>query len=175
MTRLQLFDNIKEKGSFLCVGLDPDLSKIPPHLLDSEDPIFEFNKLIIDATLPYAVAYKTNTAFYESQGSKGWASLEKTVDYLPDNIFKIADAKRGDIGNTSTMYAKAFFEQLSFDSITVAPYMGSDSVRPFLEFDNKWVILLAATSNQGSQDFQDMTFGDRKLFEQKLWTICSNR
>ena len=165
MTRSQLFKNIQAKQSFLCVGLDTDITKIPKHLLEEEDPLFEFNKAIIDATLPYAVAYKPNIAFYEAHGAKGWESLGKTIDYIPDEVFTIADAKRGDIGNTSTMYAKAFFEQMNFDSITVAPYMGSDSVKPFLEFDDKWVILLAATSNVGSGDFQDMTFGDQKLFE----------
>lgn len=165
MTRSQLYENIQAKQSFLCVGLDTDVTKIPKHLLDLEDPIFEFNKAIIDATLPYVVAYKPNVAFYEALGAKGWESLEKTIDYIPDEVFTIADAKRGDIGNTSTMYAKAFFERMNFDSITVAPYMGSDSVKPFLEFDEKWVILLAATSNSGSKDFQDMTFGDQKLFE----------
>ncbi|MCP4459989.1 MAG: orotidine-5'-phosphate decarboxylase [Cytophagales bacterium] len=165
MTRTELFENILAKQSFLCVGLDTDTNKIPKHLLDEEDPIFEFNKVIIDATLPYTVAYKPNLAFYEAHGSNGWESLQKTIDYIPDDIFTIADAKRGDIGNTSSMYAKAFFEQMSFDSITVAPYMGSDSVKPFLEFDDKWVILLAATSNQGSKDFQDMIFDDQELFE----------
>jgi len=165
MTRSQLFENIQAKQSFLCVGLDTDITKIPKHLLDEDDPLFAFNQAIIDATLPYAVAYKPNTAFYEAHGAKGWESLQKTIDYLPDNIFSIADAKRGDIGNTSTMYAKAFFEQMSFDSITVAPYMGSDSVKPFLEFDDKWVILLAATSNEGSKDFQDLTIDEKKLFE----------
>lgn len=165
MTRSQLYKNIQAKQSFLCVGLDTDINKIPRHLLDEEDPIFEFNKAIIDATLPYSVAYKPNIAFYEAHGAKGWESLQKTIDYIPDNIFTIADAKRGDIGNTSSMYAKAFFEQMAFTSITVAPYMGSDSVKPFLEFANKWVILLAATSNEGSKDFQDLTFNDKKLFE----------
>ncbi len=165
MTRAQLYENINSKQSFLCVGLDTDINKIPKHLLDEEDPIFEFNKRIIDATLPYTVAYKPNIAFYEAHGTKGWESLQKTIDYLPDNIFTIADAKRGDIGNTSSMYAKAFFEQMSFDSITVAPYMGSDSVIPFLEFVGKWVILLAATSNKGSKDFQDLTIENKKLFE----------
>lgn len=165
MTREQLFKNIKAKQSFLCVGLDTDITKIPKHLLQKDDPIFEFNKQVIEATLPFAVAYKPNIAFYEANGAKGWRSLQKTIDYIPDNIFTIADAKRGDIGNTSSMYAKAFFEQLHFDSVTVTPYMGSDSVKPFLEFEDKWVILLAATSNQGSKDFQDMTFDNKKLFE----------
>jgi len=142
------------------VGLDTDFTKIPVHLLDQEDPVFEFNKQIIDATADYCVAYKPNTAFYESLGVKGWGSLQKTIDYLNHNYpehFTIADAKRGDIGNTSAMYAKAFFQSMNFDSITVAPYMGSDSVKPFLEYKNKWVILLALTSNQGSSDFEELT------------------
>ncbi|MEP1095512.1 MAG: orotidine-5'-phosphate decarboxylase, partial [Cyclobacteriaceae bacterium] len=160
MTRLQLYDKIRDKESFLCVGLDTDISKIPKHLLKEADPIFAFNKQIIDATHQYAVAYKPNIAFYESQGAKGWESLEKTVEYIPKNIFTIADAKRADIGNTSSMYAKAFFEQMNFDSITVSPYMGKDSVQPFLEFDRKWVIILAATSNSGSLDFQHLLVED---------------
>ncbi|MCG8575597.1 MAG: orotidine-5'-phosphate decarboxylase [Flavobacteriales bacterium] len=154
MTREQLTQNIYRKQSFLCVGLDTDLNKIPQHLLDFEDPIFEFNKQIIDATKDYCVAYKPNIAFYECHGSKGWDSLKKTMDYIPDDIFTIADAKRGDIGNTSKYYAKTFFEYLNFDSVTVAPYMGEDSVSPFLEFEGKWVILLALTSNKGALDFQ---------------------
>jgi orotidine-5'-phosphate decarboxylase len=157
MTRQQLFENIKKKKSFLCVGLDTDLTKIPKHLLKEEDPVFEFNKQIIDATKDYCVSFKPNMAFYESLGTSGWVSLEKTIHYInqtcPD-IFTIADAKRGDIGNTSKMYAKAFLENLNFDSITVAPYMGEDSVSPFLEYKNKWVILLALTSNKGAFDFQ---------------------
>lgn len=154
MNREELINEIKAKKSFLCVGLDTDLNKIPKHLLEFEDPIFEFNKAIIDATKDYCVAYKPNIAFYECLGPKGWQSLEKTIKYIPNNIFTIADAKRGDIGNTSTYYAKTFFEYLNFNSITVAPYMGRDSVQPFLEFRNKWVIVLALTSNQGAQDFQ---------------------
>lgn len=154
MNRATLFQQIQEKQSYLCVGLDPDLQRLPKHLLETSDPIFEFNKQIIDHTKDYCIAYKPNVAFYESLGSKGWEALEKTLDYIPDSHFTIADAKRGDIGNTSRLYAKAFFERLSFDAITVAPYMGEDSVRPFLEFDNKWVILLALTSNKGSQNFQ---------------------
>lgn len=154
MTRQQLIDQIRIKRSFLCVGLDTDLSKIPAHLLDTEDPIFEFNKAIIDATKDYAVAYKPNTAFYECYGPIGWESLKKTIDYIPKDIFTIADSKRGDIGNTSSYYAKTFFDYLNCDSVTVAPYMGEDSVTPFLEFDNKWAILLALTSNKGSLDFQ---------------------
>ncbi|MFK7807989.1 MAG: orotidine-5'-phosphate decarboxylase [Saprospiraceae bacterium] len=154
MTRKALVEQIKKKGSYLCVGLDTDLNRIPKHLLSTEDPVFEFNKQIIDATKNHCVAYKPNIAFYEALGAKGWESLAKTLDYIPDDIFTIADAKRGDIGNTSSLYAKAFFETLNFDAVTVAPYMGIDSVAPFLEFENKWVILLALTSNKGSQDFQ---------------------
>ena len=157
MTREQLFENIKRKRSFLCVGLDTDVKKIPAHLLNDEDPIFSFNKAIIDATAPYCIAYKPNLAFYESLGVKGWIAFEKTVEYLNKNYpdqFIIADAKRGDIGNTSTMYARSFFEEMNVDAVTVAPYMGEDSVTPFLGYDNKWVILLALTSNKGSHDFQ---------------------
>lgn len=170
MTRLQLFDKIKEKSSFLCVGLDPDLSKMPPHLLKTDDPIFEFNKAIIDATLPYAVAYKPNIAFYEVHGAKGWESLRKTAEYLPDDVFKIADAKRGDIGNTSKMYAEAFFNQMNFDAITVSPYMGEDSIKPFMEYSRKWTIILAATSNAGWFDFQDLILENtgEKLFERVI-------
>lgn len=171
MTKEQLIQQIKNKKSFLCVGLDTDLAKIPKHLLDSEDPVFEFNKTIIDATKDYCVAYKPNIAFYECLGPKGWESLKKTIDYIPDSIFTIADAKRGDIGNTSKYYAKTFFEYLNFDSVTVAPYMGSDSVTPFLEFKNKWVILLALTSNEGTLDFQFTTdHQGEKLFERVLKT-----
>jgi len=154
MDRLQLFEKIRDKGSYLCVGLDSDIRRIPSHLRSAEDPLFEFNKQIIDATHEHCVAYKPNIAFYESLGSAGWKSLEKTLDYIPKDIFTIADAKRGDIGNTSSLYARAYFEQMAFDAITVAPYMGSDSVKPFLQFDGKWVILLACTSNPGSSDFQ---------------------
>jgi orotidine-5'-phosphate decarboxylase len=157
MTRQELVEQIRIKKSFLCVGLDTDISKIPAHLLNTEDPIFEFNKAIIDATKDFCVAYKPNIAFYECHGPKGWESLKKTLDYIPKNIFTIADAKRGDIGNTSTYYAKTYFEYLNCDSVTVAPYMGEDSVTPFLEFENKWVILLALTSNIGALDFQFMT------------------
>jgi len=157
MTKEQLISQIKAKKSFLCVGLDVDLDKIPAHLLETEDPIFEFNKAIIDATHDVTVAYKPNTAFYEAYGLKGWKSLAKTIDYLNENypeIFSIADAKRGDIGNTSTRYAEAFFNDMKFDSVTVAPYMGSDSVEPFLAFENKFTIMLALTSNKGGLDFQ---------------------
>ena len=169
MTKQELFNQIIQKESFLCVGLDADLEKIPEHLLELEDPIFEFNKQIINATKDYCVAYKPNLAFYESQGVKGWESLQKTMKYIPNDIFTIADAKRGDIGNTSRMYAKTFFEYFNFDSVTVAPYMGNDSVAPFLEFSNKWVILLAATSNVGGLDFQYKKIeGGQRVFEEVL-------
>jgi len=169
MTKQELFNQIIQKESFLCVGLDADLEKIPEHLLELEDPIFEFNKQIIDATKDYCVAYKPNLAFYESLGVKGWESLQKTMEYIPNDIFTIADAKRGDIGNTSRMYAKTFFEYFNFDSVTVAPYMGNDSVAPFLEFSNKWVILLAATSNVGGLDFQYKKIeGGQRVFEEVL-------
>ena len=169
MDRAALFDQIKQKNSCLCIGLDTDLSKIPKHLLSSSDPVFEFNKQIIDATHAYCVAYKPNLAFYEALGPKGWESLQKTLAYIPKEIFTIADAKRGDIGNTALLYAKAFFEQMNFDSITVAPYMGEDSVTPFLHKD-KWVILLAHTSNTGSNDFQliESASTGRKLFEEVI-------
>ncbi len=171
MNRAELISQIKAKQSFLCVGLDVDKEKIPTFLLDFEDPIFEFNKRIIDATHKYCVAYKPNIAFYESQGSKGWDTLEKTVNYIPENCFTIADAKRGDIGNTSKMYAKTFFETYNFDSITVAPYMGEDSVTPYFGFKDKWVILLAATSNVGGLDFQYRNIDQGKmLFEKVLET-----
>ena len=154
MTREFLLDQIAQKKSFLCIGLDTDITKIPKFLLDFEDPVFEFNKRIIDATKDLCVAYKPNIAFYESMGSAGWTSLEKTLKYIPEEIFTIADAKRGDIGNTSNLYARTFFDTYQFDSVTVAPYMGEDSVGPFLQYEDKWVILLALTSNQGSADFQ---------------------
>lgn len=162
MTTQQLIQQIQYKNSFLCIGLDVDLNKIPAHLLELEDPIFEFNKAIIDATHDLAVSYKPNTAFYEAYGIKGWISLQKTINYINENhpeIFTIADAKRGDIGNTSSMYAKAFFEDLNFDSVTVAPYMGKDSVEPFLAFQNKHTIMLALTSNEGAFDFQTLNVG----------------
>ena len=169
MNREQLIAQIKKKQSFLCVGLDTDINKIPKHLLELEDPIFEFNKQIIDATKEFCVAYKPNIAFYECMGVSGWESLQKTLDYIPENIFTIADAKRGDIGNTSSMYARAFFENMNFDSVTVAPYMGSDSVTPFLEFEDKWAIVLALTSNKGGLYFQKIEDKNGKqLFEQVL-------
>ncbi|HJC97516.1 MAG TPA: orotidine-5'-phosphate decarboxylase [Candidatus Phocaeicola merdavium] len=172
MNKQELFENIKRKQSFLCVGLDTDIKKIPEHLLKEEDPIFAFNKAIIDATAPYCIAYKPNLAFYESMGVKGWIAFEKTVEYIKKNYpdqFIIADAKRGDIGNTSAMYARTFFEELDIDSVTVAPYMGEDSVTPFLTYEGKWVILLALTSNKGSHDFQltEDKAGER-LFEKVL-------
>lgn len=173
MTTQQLIEQIRQKKSFLCIGLDVDLTKIPPHLLDAEDPIFEFNKAIIDATHDLVVSYKPNTAFYEAYGIKGWQSLQKTIEYINENhpeIFTIADAKRGDIGNTSTMYAKAFLEDLNFDSVTVAPYMGKDSVEPFLAFENKHTILLALTSNQGAFDFQTLTVDGIPLYKHVLET-----
>jgi orotidine-5'-phosphate decarboxylase len=154
MTRQQLVEQIFSKRTYLCVGLDTDITKIPKHLLSSPNPIFEFNKQIIDATKDFCVSYKINTAFYEAEGLKGWEALEKTVNYIPSTHFKIADAKRGDIGNTSSQYAKAFFETLDFDAITVAPYMGEDSVKPFLEYKDKWSILLGLTSNPGARDFE---------------------
>ncbi|HMJ71311.1 MAG TPA: orotidine-5'-phosphate decarboxylase [Cyclobacteriaceae bacterium] len=168
MTRLELFSQIKKKNSYLCVGLDTDITKLPRHLLAEKDPVFEFNKQIIDATHDLCIAYKPNVAFYEAMGSKGWESLQKTVDYIPKNCFTIADAKRGDIGNTSSLYAKAFFKEMSFDAITVAPYMGEDSVKPFLEFKDKWVILLAHTSNPGSNDFQLMKSDTGSLFYEEV-------
>ena len=173
MTTQQLIEQIKIKKSFLAVGLDVDLDKIPPHLLELEDPIFEFNKAIIDATHDLCVAYKPNIAFFEAYGIKGWMSLQKTINYINDSypdIFTIADAKRGDIGNTSSMYAKAFFEDLNFDSVTVAPYMGKDSVEPFLAFENKHTIMLALTSNEGAFDFQTLLVDGKELYKQVLET-----
>lgn len=175
MDREELFSIIKKKRSFLCVGLDTDINKIPKHLLELDDPVFEFNKGIVDATLDYAVAYKPNLAFYESLGISGWNSLEKTVKYIRSqtkDIFLIADAKRGDIGNTSSMYAKTFFETIEFDAVTLAPYMGLDTVSPFLSYNDKWSVLLALTSNKSAEDFQyleDEKSGD-KLFESVLKT-----
>ncbi|MBW8051190.1 MAG: orotidine-5'-phosphate decarboxylase [Cytophagales bacterium] len=178
MTQTQLFSQIKKKRSYLCIGLDTDINKIPSHLLSTTDPVFEFNKQIIDATSKYCVAYKLNTAFYESAGSKGWEILQKTLEYIPKDFFTIADAKRGDIGNSSKLYARAFFDPgysgMNFDAVTVAPYMGEDSVKPFLEYDNKWVILLALTSNPGSNDFQMLKIvrdgKEKYLFENVIET-----
>jgi orotidine-5'-phosphate decarboxylase len=182
MTTQQLIEQIQLKKTFLCIGLDVDLTKIPTHLLELEDPIFEFNKCIIDATHDLCVSYKPNTAFYEAYGIKGWQSLEKTIQYLNEKhpeIFTIADAKRGDIGNTSSMYAKAFFEDLNFDSVTVAPYMGKDSVEPFLAFENKYAILLALTSNDGAFDFQTQNIDGKELYNivietSKSWKNSEN-
>lgn len=176
MNKQQLIDQIHQKKSFLCVGLDTDINKIPQDLLALEDPVFEFNKQIITKTAEFAVAYKPNTAFYEVYGTKGWQSLERTIQYIKVNypdIFIIADAKRGDIGNTSANYAKAFFNTLKADALTVAPYMGQDSVEPFLGFEDKWVILLALTSNKGSQDFQYLNVGERMLHQQVLQTATT--
>ncbi len=176
MTIQKLIEQIKIKKSFLCIGLDVDLNKFPSHLLELEDPIFEFNKVIIDATHDLCVSYKPNIAFYEAYGLKGWQSLQKTINYLNENhpeIFTIADAKRGDIGNTSSMYAKAFFEDLNFDSVTVAPYMGKDSVEPFLAFENKHTIMLALTSNEGAFDFQTQNINGKELYKVVIETSTS--
>ncbi len=174
MNRQELISQIRQKGTFLCVGLDTDIKKIPQHLHSTEDPVFEFNKAIIDSTAPYCVAYKPNNAFYECGGTNGWVSMEKTIRYIKahyPNHLVIADAKRGDIGNTSKMYARCFFEEMNVDALTVAPYMGEDSVKPFLEYEGKWVILLALTSNKGSHDFQftELREGVR-LFEKVIMT-----
>jgi orotidine-5'-phosphate decarboxylase len=176
MNKQQLIEKIKLKKTFLCVGLDPDVDKIPKHLLDEEDPIFEFNREIIDATADYCIAFKPNTAFYEAYGLSGISSLERTLKYINENYpdhFLIADAKRGDIGNTSSMYAKAFFKRLEADAITVAPYMGSDSVKPFLGFENKWAIVLGLTSNEGSSDFQQMKVDGEELYLKVIRTCAS--
>ena len=173
MTRQQLYNSILEKKTFLCVGLDSDYAKMPQCMLDFDDPLFEFNKRIIDSTFPYVIAYKPNVAFYECLGSKGWYSLEKTIQYIRQtdkSLFIIADAKRGDIGNTSNQYAKAFFETMDCDAVTVAPYMGKDSVSPFLQYDGKWVILLALTSNEGANDFQFINNGNEYLYETVIRT-----
>jgi orotidine-5'-phosphate decarboxylase len=170
MNRQELVNLIKEKQSYLCVGLDTDIHKIPRHLLSYPDPIFAFNKAIIDATKDLCVSYKINTAFYECMGIRGWETLQRTVEYIPSGIFTIADAKRGDIGNTSTQYAKTFFETYQFDAVTVAPYMGRDSVLPFLSFHEKWTIMLGLTSNEGNSDFQMQQMGDEYLYEKVLKT-----
>jgi orotidine-5'-phosphate decarboxylase len=172
MTRQELTKQIRTKKTYLCIGLDTDPTKIPKHLLSHPDPVFEFNRQIIDATKEHCVSYKINTAFYEAGGVKGWESMERTVNHIPDTHFRIADAKRGDIGNTSSQYAKAFFETLSFDAITVAPYMGEDSVKPFLEYKDKWTILLGLTSNPGAKDFELQRVGDGYLYEKVLRTAA---
>ena len=175
MNRSELIHQIRTKKTFLCVGLDPDLDKLPKHLLEEEDPIYAFNQALIDATAPYCVAFKPNTAFYEAYGLMGMVSLERTMGYIkanyPDHLL-IADAKRGDIGNTSTMYAKAFFEQLNADAITVAPYMGSDSVKPFLHFKDKWTIVLGLTSNEGSADFQQLQANGKEMYMSVIETCA---
>lgn len=173
MNRQELVAQIRAKKSFLCVGLDTDINKIPEHLKSAEDPIFEFNKAIIDATKDYTVSYKINTAFYEAQGIKGWESMQKTLAYIPKEIFTIADAKRGDIGNTADQYAKTFFEVYPYDSVTVAPYMGKDSVSPFLNYDGKWAIVLGVTSNEGSKDFQLKDCEGQQLFEKVISTVAT--
>jgi orotidine-5'-phosphate decarboxylase len=173
LNRQTLIQQIRTKKSYLCVGLDSDITKIPQHLLKHEDPVFEFNKAIIDATKDLCVSYKINTAFYEANGLKGWQSMEKTLNYIPKDIFTIADAKRGDIGNTSTQYAKAFFNAMQFDSITVAPYMGKDSVKPFLDFENKWTIVLGLTSNEGAFDFQYLKNENQELFKHVIQKVAS--
>jgi orotidine-5'-phosphate decarboxylase len=173
MNRQQLIQQINEKKSFLCVGLDTDITKIPKHLQFHQDAVFEFNKAIIDATKDYCVSYKINTAFYEANGIKGWESMEKTLHYIPSTHFSIADAKRGDIGNTSAQYAKTFFETLPFDAVTVAPYMGEDSVRPFLEYENKFTIVLGLTSNKGALDFEMQKTGTTFLYEKVLKTVAT--
>ncbi len=171
MTRQQLTEQIISKKTYLCIGLDTDITKIPKHLLSADDPVFEFNRQIIDATADYCVSYKINTAFYEAMGLKGWESMAKTADYIPATHFKIADAKRGDIGNTSAQYAKAFFETLNFDAITVAPYMGEDSIKPFLEYKKKWTIVLGLTSNAGAKNFELQKTGGQFLYEKVLETV----
>ncbi len=173
MTRQQLVEQIRKKKSYLCVGLDTDITKIQKHLLAEPDPVFAFNKAIIDATRDLCVSYKINTAFYEALGVKGWEAMEKTVHYIGNEHFKIADAKRGDIGNTSDQYAKAFFEALPFDSVTVAPYMGEDSVKPFLQYEGKWAIVLGLTSNKGANDFELQQMGDGLLYEKVLQTVST--
>lgn len=172
MQRSALIQQIREKKSYLCVGLDSDITKIPSHLMQETDPVFAFNKAIIDATHDLCVCYKINTAFYEARGLAGWESMQKTLNYIPANLFTIADAKRGDIGNTSTQYAKAFFDALHFDSITVAPYMGKDSIQPFLDVQDKWTIVLGLTSNEGAFDFQYYTQNDKPLYQHVLQTIA---
>jgi orotidine-5'-phosphate decarboxylase len=173
MTREQIVKEINSKKSFLAVGLDSDLDRIPKHLLETEDPVFEFNKAIIDATKDYCISYKLNTAFYESNGIAGMISLQKTIEYIPENIFIIADAKRGDIGNTSKQYAKAFFETFACDAITVAPYMGSDSVQPFLEYKDKWTIVLGLTSNVGARDFQLQDLDNGQFLYENVIKTCA--
>lgn len=174
MTRKFLIEQIKNKRSYLCVGLDTDPAKLPVHLKGKPGAVFEFNKQIIDATSDLCVSFKLNTAFYEAQGIEGWEAMQQTVEYISNDHFKIADAKRGDIGNTSSQYAKAFFDSMPFDAITVAPYMGEDSIRPFLEYENKWTILLGLTSNKGAEDFEKLSISgtDKRLYETVITTSC---
>lgn len=176
MNRNELISLIQQKQNYLCIGLDTDIDKIPAHLFTFNDPVFEFNKAIIDATKAHCISYKINTAFYEAMGVQGWHSLQKTVEYIPDTHFVIADAKRGDIGNTSAQYARAFFETYGFDAVTVAPYMGQDSLQPFLEYTNKWTIVLALTSNKGSEDFEQLQIGEnghQHLYEAVMTKVAS--
>lgn len=173
MRRAELIAQIQTKKSFLCVGLDSDISRIPKHLLGEQDPVFSFNKAIIEATAKYCVAYKINTAFYEEVGKKGWECMEKTLELIPSNILQIADAKRGDIGNTSSMYAKAFFETLKFDAITIAPYMGKDSIQPFLDYKDKWTIILGLTSNSGAEDFEMQRLESGEFLYEKVIATAS--
>jgi orotidine-5'-phosphate decarboxylase len=168
MTYQELVNQYRKKSTLLCVGLDTDITRLPRHILNEDDPVFAFNKQIIDATADCCIAYKPNLAFYEARGARGWESLQKTVEYIPKDIFTIADAKRGDIGNTAGMYAKAFFEEMPFDAVTIAPYMGRDSVDPFLAYPDKWVILLAKTSNASSNDFQELYVGEDYLYQQVI-------
>lgn len=173
MNRTELVNQIKLKKSFLCVGLDTDIKKVPAHLLQEKNPVLAFNKAIIDATKDYCVSYKINTAFYEAEGVSGWQTMLDTLNYIPKSIFTIADAKRGDIGNTSDMYARAFFEHMSFDSVTLAPYMGQDSLSPFFKYESKWGIVLALTSNPGSADFEQQQIGENKLYERVIKTFSN--
>ncbi len=173
MNKTELVNQIKTKKSFLCVGLDTDIKKVPQHLLSEKNPVLAFNKAIIDATKDYCVSYKINTAFYEADGVAGWQTMQDTLDYIPENIFTIADAKRGDIGNTSDMYARAFFETMNFDSVTLAPYMGQDSLQPFFNYQNKWGIILALTSNPGSADFEQQQIGEQKLYQRVIATFSN--
>jgi orotidine-5'-phosphate decarboxylase len=173
VNRSELVNQIKQKKSFLCVGLDTDIKKVPPHLLQEENPVLAFNKAIIDATKDYCVSYKINTAFYEAEGVSGWQTMQDTLNYIPENIFTIADAKRGDIGNTSDMYARAFFKHMNFDSVTLAPYMGQDSLSPFFTYTDKWGIVLALTSNPGSADFEQQQVGENKLYERVIKNFSS--
>lgn len=175
MNRQQLISQVLQKQNYLCIGLDTDMDKIPKHLLSCNDPVLEFNKAIIDATKDYCVCYKLNTAFYEAKGVQGWQTFKDTVDYIPSTHFTIADAKRGDIGNTSAQYAKTFFEIYGFDAVTIAPYMGHDSIKPFLDYQNKWTIVLGLTSNSGSQDFEQLYFNNENSSKQQLYEVVMQK